>query len=82
MVAAIGIVHEGSRLCRGWGSFPSSYRPRPYHPRKISRRGNRYLRVLFVQAAWVVLIKPKTGTATGQALIEAARKRLHHNGWR
>src|ERR1700693_1418540 len=25
---------------------------------KISRRGNRYLRVLFVQAAWVVLIKP------------------------
>jgi transposase len=26
---------------------------------KISRRGNRYLRVLFVQAAWVVLIKPK-----------------------
>ena len=26
---------------------------------KLSRRGNRYLRVLFVQAAWVVLIKPK-----------------------
>jgi hypothetical protein len=26
---------------------------------KISKRGNRYLRVLFVQAAWVVLIKPK-----------------------
>jgi transposase len=25
---------------------------------KISKRGNRYLRVLFVQAAWVVLIKP------------------------
>jgi transposase len=24
---------------------------------KISTRGNRYLRVLFVQAAWVVLIK-------------------------
>jgi transposase len=24
---------------------------------KISKRGNRYLRVLFVQAAWVVLIK-------------------------
>jgi transposase len=31
---------------------------------KISRRGNRYLRALFVQAAWVVL---------------AAKKRLHHN---
>jgi transposase len=24
---------------------------------KISRRGNRYLRVLFVQAAWVVLVR-------------------------
>ena len=24
---------------------------------KISKRGNRYLRVLFVQAAWVVLVK-------------------------
>jgi transposase len=24
---------------------------------KISKRGNRYLRVLFVQAAWVVLIR-------------------------
>ena len=32
---------------------------------KISRRGNRYLRVLFVQAAWVVLIKPRAGSATG-----------------
>ena len=27
---------------------------------KISKRGNRYLRVLFLQAAWVVLIKPKS----------------------
>ena len=26
---------------------------------KISRRGNRYLRVLFVQAAWVVLVKTR-----------------------
>jgi transposase len=32
---------------------------------KISRRGNRYLRVLFVQAAWVVLIRPQSGGATG-----------------
>ena len=32
---------------------------------KISKQGNRYLRVLFVQAAWVVLIKPKTGNVTG-----------------
>jgi len=27
---------------------------------KISKRGNRYLRVLFVQAAWVVLVQPKS----------------------
>src|SRR6266849_3582647 len=27
---------------------------------KISKRGNRYLRVLFVQAAWVVLIRPQS----------------------
>jgi transposase len=27
---------------------------------KISKRGNRYLRVLFVQAARVVLVKPKS----------------------
>jgi transposase len=26
----------------------------------ISRRGNRYLRVLFVQAAWVALIRPQS----------------------
>jgi transposase len=47
---------------------------------KISERGNRYLRVLFVQAAWVVLIKPKSWERYGlKAWIEAARKRLHHN---
>jgi transposase len=32
---------------------------------KISKRGNRYLRVLFVQAAWVVLIKPRAGSVMG-----------------
>jgi len=47
---------------------------------KISKRGNRYLRVLFVQAAWVVLIKPKSWERHGlKSWIEAARKRLHHN---
>jgi transposase len=47
---------------------------------KISKRGNRYLRVLFVQAAWVVLIKPKTWERHGlKPWIEAAKKRLHHN---
>jgi transposase len=47
---------------------------------RISKRGNRYLRVLFVQAAWVVLIKPTTWQRHGlKVWIEAAKKRLHHN---
>jgi transposase len=47
---------------------------------KISKRGNRYLRVLFVQAAWVVLIKPGSWDRHGlKPWLEAAKKRLHHN---
>jgi transposase len=46
----------------------------------ISRCGNRYLRVLFVQAAWVVLVRPKSWEHYGlKAWIEAAKRRLHHN---
>ena len=48
----------------------------------ISRRGNRYLRALFVQAAWVVLVKlgPKQWERYGlKSWIEAAKKRLHYN---
>src|SRR4029077_581939 len=43
----------------------------------ISRRGNRYLRVLFVQAAWVVLVRiGKKWRRYGlSAWIEAAKKR-------
>jgi len=40
------------------------------------------LRVLFVQAAWVVLVKAKPNRWEGHGLkpwIEAAKKRLHHN---
>ena len=49
---------------------------------KISKRGNRYLRVLFVQAAWVVLVKVKPDRWEGHGLkpwIDAAKKRLHRN---
>jgi transposase len=47
---------------------------------KISKRGNRYLRVLFVQAAWVVLIRPKSWERYGlQSWLEAAKRRLHYN---
>jgi len=46
----------------------------------ISRAGNKYLRKLFVQAAWVVLIKPQSWERHGlKCWIEAAKKRLHHN---
>jgi transposase len=48
----------------------------------ISKRGNRYLRTLFVQAASVVLVKIKPTRWEGHGLkrwIEAAKKRLHHN---
>src|SRR5580692_3374507 len=48
----------------------------------ISRRGNRYLRKLFVQAAWVVLVKlgPEQWERYSlRSWIEAAKKRLHHN---
>jgi transposase len=48
----------------------------------ISKRGNRYLRALFVQAVWVVLAKlgPKPWERYGlKSWIEAAKKRLHHN---
>ena len=47
---------------------------------KISKRGNRYLRVLFVQAAWVVLIKPTSWARHGlKPWLEAAKRRLHRN---
>ena len=48
----------------------------------ISKRGNRYLRALFVQAAWVVLVKlgPTHWERYGlKSWIEAAKKRLHYN---
>jgi len=47
---------------------------------KISKRGNRYLRALFVQAAWVVLVRSKNWERYGlKPWIEAAKRRLHRN---
>ena len=47
---------------------------------KISKRGNTYLRKLFVQAAWVVLVKPVSWERHGfKPWIESAKRRLHHN---
>ena len=45
----------------------------------ISKRCNRYLRVL-CQAAWVTLVKVSPNKWCGlKRWIEAAKKRLHHN---
>lgn len=47
---------------------------------KISKRGNKYLRTLFVQAARVVLLWPGSWERYGlKPWIEAAARRLHHN---
>ena len=47
---------------------------------KISKRGNKYLRTLFVQAARVVLLRPGSWERYGlKPWIEAAARRLHHN---
>jgi transposase len=47
---------------------------------RISKQGNRYLRVLFVQAARVVMMKPKTWERHGlKSWIESAQKRQHPN---
>jgi transposase len=47
---------------------------------KISKRGNRYLRVLLCQAARVVLLRPQSWERHGlKTWIDAAAKRLHHN---
>jgi transposase len=47
---------------------------------KISKRGNRCLRALFVQAAWIVLIRSKNWERYGlRSWIEAAKWRLHRN---
>jgi transposase len=50
---------------------------------KISKRGNRYLRVLFVQAAWVVLIRPQSWERYGlKPWIEAPRGGCTATCWR
>ena len=48
--------------------------------RKISKRGNKYLRTLFVQAAHVVLVRrPATARRGLWPWIEQASRRLHRN---
>jgi transposase len=67
--------------CDGWlGLVPKLISTGDRTLGSISRRGNRYLRALFVQTAWVVLVKPKHWERYGlKSWIEAAKKRLYHN---
>ena len=84
MVAAIGAgdtFTKGRDFAAWLGLVPKQFSTgdRPVLG-KISKRGNRYLRVLFVQAAWVVLIRSKNWERYGlKTWIEAARRRLHRN---
>ena len=47
---------------------------------KISRRGNRCLRVLFVQAAWVVLVRIKNWERYGGSVFRARANTGDPNG--
>ena len=83
MVAAIGtgdIFSKGRDFGAWLGLVPKQISTGDRTILGISRRGNRYLRVLFVQAAWVVLVRIKNWERYGlRSWIEAAKKRLHHN---
>jgi len=47
---------------------------------RITKRGNRYLRMLFMQAARVVLLRPRNWMKNGYGpWLAAAAQRLHHN---
>jgi transposase len=46
---------------------------------RISKRGNRYLRMLFMQGARVILLRPENWQKHSGAWLTAAAKRLHHN---
>jgi len=52
---------------------------RPHDLGKISRRGNRYLRVLFVQGGMVVLVRIKNGNVTAQILDRSRKSGCTHN---
>ena len=88
IISSAMVAATGQAMCSpragifppGSGSFPNRSHRRPHHSRQAIQAWHCYLRVLFVQAAWVVLIKPKIWERHGlKPWIEAARKRLHYN---
>jgi transposase len=85
--ATVAGIGKGDVFCKGrdfaaWlGLVPkqTSTGGRPILGR-ISKRGNRYLRQLFVQAARVVLLRPQSWERYGlKHWIAAAAQRLHYN---
>lgn len=84
MVAAIGTgdaFHKGRDFAAWLGLVPKqiSTGDRTILGR-ISRRGNRYLRTLFIQGARAVLLQRQSWPRHGfGAWLEAASKRLHSN---
>lgn len=84
MVAAIGTgdaFHKGRDFAAWLGLVPKqiSTGDRTILGR-ISRRGNRYLRTLFIQGARAVLLQRQSWPRHGfAAWLEAASKRLHSN---
>jgi transposase len=85
--ATVAGIGKGDVFCKGrdfgaWlGLVPkqTSTGGRPILGR-ISKRGNRYLRQLFVQAARVVLLRPQNWERYGlKHWIEPAARRLHYN---
>ena len=84
MVAAIGVgdtFTKGRDFAAWLGLVPKQFSTGDRTVLgKISKRGNRYLRALFVQAAWVVLVRSKNWERYGlKPWIEAAKRRLHRN---
>jgi transposase len=81
MVPQLGLVMPSPKAVtspRGWALCPSNSQLAIAPSWAKYRIGNRYLRVLFVQAVWVVLIKPMSRERHGlKHWIEAAKKRLH-----
>ncbi|MGY4427570.1 transposase [Bradyrhizobium sp. F1.13.1] len=84
MVAAIGtgdVSRKAATSAPGLDWCRSRYRPATARSSARYQGAEiRYLRALFVQAAWVVLVKVKGWERYGlKSWIEAAKKRLHHN---
>ena len=73
-------LHAGTRLrCLAGSRTEAGVDPRTILG-KISKRGNKYLRTLFVQAAHVVLARrPNAAMRSLWPWIEQASRRLHRN---